>query len=770
MSTRQLLNMALGAVSLLLVASASLVWNQNHYGKFTGQQIDLARTQQITIQDLGRRVEALQEAEDQSSVTEARRNVGQTVLEFDRSLAVLAKGGLLTTANVNEIPIPMIKGGKARKALDSALITWRETGAPLADLAAGEFSIYSAVGQEAVNGLNENTVVLMEQMGSIANALRTGAVARQAIARLATWGAGIFGLFFLGLVWFRIREGRTADAPMQDSMAPIPPREQAAHLAETLTPPTTEVHPRSLTPRADIKPELNQPAPTKTGNVFTSPLDFDSVNATVDQMTVDMNTIASSTDKMQLAIDSVGHALQGMLYSLKEMAQDTEEGHKIVRGANNAASFTAQAAQDLVASAREMSQVVGRVTQLALRTRQVASQIDAEAVGTGQTGAAFTSVVATEVKGLAQQTSRATTEIEDTVSAILATARQYEEAIGQIIKNISSINKVSQNLGELMLAPPPTVVPGMVPQTTLTPATPPVAAPIAAPEPIVQEPVAPAVPQPSQEAPDPFAQSEEHVVEMPRELPPDEPGIAPEPGAPQAFSLDEDDSPLPTLEEVAKETSEVIEELGLDYQIPEAEKPVPTPAPEPEVIPEPVAEVPAEPAVDADPAVPGESAVTAEPVPEPEPIAEAPEPKENSQGPKGSGSNANVFMLNKPKNPLNLLGKEEATADPSPEATISEPHPPTTPVSEPEPAAKATDSAEVPAPAPKGDIPNIYGLQMPVPEQEDDPLEALNIDSVIGEEPELETVPADKSSDNNSMDAGTAEAKPTVFMLNKPDK
>ena len=68
--------------------------------------------------------------------------------------------------------------------------------------------------------------------------------------------------------------------------------------------------------------------------------------------------------------------------------------------------------------------------------------------------------VAGEVKGLAHQTNEATHQIEQTVAEILATARQYEEAIGLIIKNVSAINKVSQDLGDLMTSPPPRVEPG----------------------------------------------------------------------------------------------------------------------------------------------------------------------------------------------------------------------------------------------------------------------------------------------------------------------
>ncbi len=759
MSTRQLLNMALGSVALLLVASASLVWNQGHSGQFTDEQIDLAQRQQVTIQDLGRQIDALQVAEDLNTVTEARQRVGQAVLQFDRSLAALVNGGFAPSIDGHEYPIPKIKGGKARKALDKAVVIWRDTGTPLANLAAGEFSIYSAAGQDAVQGLNDNTLFLMEQMGNIANALRAGAVARQAIARIAAWGTGILCVFLIGLIWLRIREGKTKPATTnEEKMAPSAPREQAAHLAAALTPPSADPPVSTLTPKASYLPPHQPSPPAGDNNVFNSPLDFDSVNATVDQMTVDMNTIASSTDKMQLAIDSVGHALQGMLYSLKEMSQDTAEGHKIVRGANNAASFTAQAAEDLVASAREMSQVVGRVTQLALRTRQVAAQIDAEAVGTGQTGEAFTSVVATEVKGLAKQTSQATLEIENTVSTILTTARQYEEAIGQIIKNISSINKVSQHLGELMLTPPTTVVPGTPPPAPLTPAV----APVPVPTPVAQAPAP--VPVPPVEAPDPFVQPETPPTESADEpvVPkaPLEPKVdskplsqpkttetkaeMPTPAAP--FSLEDDDEPpAPSLEEVAQETSEVIEELGLDDLPPAAEEEEAPVAPSDSAEPSEIAPPPPTPTLD------------------PEPEAAAPETKEA----KPLGSNANVFMLNKPKEPLKLSPKDKVEEADLADSTPEEPAPEA--AAEPESIPEANTQIEEAIAPQKDPTPNIYELKMPDPDAKIEIEEEPNEDAVIGGA-EPEEAPEEAAPKKPAPAADSSKAKPTVFMLNKPKK
>ena len=51
--------------------------------------------------------------------------------------------------------------------------------------------------------------------------------------------------------------------------------------------------------------------------------------------------VSFPAERMQHAVDSVASALQGMLFSLNELAQDTHEGCRITRTANNAAVFTA---------------------------------------------------------------------------------------------------------------------------------------------------------------------------------------------------------------------------------------------------------------------------------------------------------------------------------------------------------------------------------------------------------------------------------------------
>ncbi len=767
MSTRQLLNLTMGAFAMLLLAAIGIVFSTTGSQDDQNTRIDLAMRQQVLVQDLTRQAAALTDAEDRASVAAARESLAQTILQFDRNLTALLHGGQAVDANGRTIVVERTRNELARLALEDGAHLWVETGMPLADLAAGEYSVFSAAGQKALKGLQANNVELMQHMGTAANSLRMGLHARATVARIAQWAAAALGLVLVTLGFFRRKVLGAETAAGTPTARPLP---AAAHVAAA--PATAE--PAGRTP--------GLPGAAPALGSFTSPVDFNSVSASVDQMSVDMNTIAGSTEKMRLAIDSVGHALQGMLYSLNEMAQDTAEGHKIVRSANNAASFTAATAADLAASAREMSAVVARVTQLAQNTRQTAAQIDSEAVHTGKTGEAFTSVVAGEVKGLSHQTSQATQEIEKTVADILATARQYEEAIGQIIKNISAINKVSQNLGELMLSPPAHVEPG-TPLPAAPALTPAAAAPVPEPTPA---PAPTPAPEPVVSAPEP----------APAPEPEPEPEPTPEPTAPIA------DDPIvveATVEEVADETTAAIEDaaapeasagsngnvfmLGGRAKKPNAlnipatptAETVPAAEPEtadtaaetlPEPAPEAVAEPEAAPTATADggsngnvfmlggpkkkkPATP---AATTGPEPEPEPVT-TPEPTAPAPAETGEGSGNNVFMLNKPK----LAGDKPAAPpeDPAPEAAA--------PTPEPEAAAEPGPAPE-PAAAPAFTGPNIYGLELPsgaspaveaaAPPAEPEAAPAAEVP---------ETVPADDAA---PADDGGSNAN--IFMLNKP--
>ena len=284
MSTRHLLNMTLGAFTLLLLAAVGVVFSTNGNQADEQTRIDLAVRQQVLVQDLTRQAAALADAEAREDVDRARQDLARTVTQFDRNLTALLHGGQAVDPNGQTVVIERTRNDMARLALEDGAHLWLETGVPLADLAAGEFSVYSAAGQKAVKNLRANDVELMQTMGTAANALRMGIHARGTVSGIARWAAAALAVVVVGLAFFR-RSVLAQEGPAP-AARPAPPA-RALAVAE----PGAE---SPLAPRPFARPV----APVAPPAVYTSPVDFDSVNASVDQMSVDMNTIAGSTATM----------------------------------------------------------------------------------------------------------------------------------------------------------------------------------------------------------------------------------------------------------------------------------------------------------------------------------------------------------------------------------------------------------------------------------------------------------------------------------------
>lgn len=641
MSTRQLQTKTTGTLALLSVLALIAVGVTWRPAGGDADAAALAAGQQARLADMDRQLEQLVSAEDFGAVTAARSSLSRSVLAFDRTLEALVHGGTLAGDDGRPVKVKAVRGDAARQALSGASAIWLQVGLPLADLAAGDYSVFSAAGQQAVRGLRENSGELSTHLAAVTAACdgTTGTTGPGAlIARLAA------GLCLLALAVTMVLRRRALRPAAPDQ------RSSGGGLA-----------PAGAVSRWSAAPEAPAPRPAAPVLPYKSPIDFEDVSAAVDQMTVDMSTIAASTEKMRTAIDSVGVALQGMIYRLNDLGDDTAEGYRLVRGANNAAGYTSQVAAELAENVREMGAVVSRVTNLAQKCRQTAAAIDQEAAQTGRTGAGFNGAVAGQVKALAAQTSNATAEVEQTVSEMLARTREYEESVAQILKHVSAIHRVSQNLGQVVLDPPASAVvgaPRLRAQVAEPVAAAAAAAPAAAPRPVV----AAAAPEPEpDEAPEPTTAelAARTAAAIEDEAEPAEPAFDADPDEMQAdekpkatFSLDTHEADAPPPPPPTRPSVFMLNRP----RVPEAD--VATPAPEP-----------AAPAMPAAPAAPSAPAATSfessvesavEPYPGEEAVAAAVEADEapteppaaddtGSEPAVSNGPRPNIFMLNDPK-------------------------------------------------------------------------------------------------------------------------
>ncbi|MBE0567954.1 MAG: hypothetical protein IH621_18515, partial [Krumholzibacteria bacterium] len=170
MSTRQLLTKttgALGLLSALALIAVAVTWNP---GRGDTGAAALALQQQGRVADLDRQLAALVAAEDFAAVNAARAALGRTVLDFDRAQEALVRGGAVAAADGSSVRIGPVRGDEARRALAGASAIWLQVGMPLADLSAGEFSVFSAAGQQAIRDLRQSSLELTSHLATVAAA------------------------------------------------------------------------------------------------------------------------------------------------------------------------------------------------------------------------------------------------------------------------------------------------------------------------------------------------------------------------------------------------------------------------------------------------------------------------------------------------------------------------------------------------------------------------------------------------------------------------
>ncbi|WP_445219832.1 methyl-accepting chemotaxis protein [Bradyrhizobium sp. Pa8] len=129
-----------------------------------------------------------------------------------------------------------------------------------------------------------------------------------------------------------------------------------------------------------------------------------------------------------------------MMASAMEVGRQAEQSVEIAKGAVRQAEETDQRIKHLSAAALKVGGVVELIATIARQTNLLALNATIEAARAGKAGSGF-AVVAHEVKSLATQTAKATSEIAEQVADIQAAT---EESVGAITEIGSSIGRISQ--------------------------------------------------------------------------------------------------------------------------------------------------------------------------------------------------------------------------------------------------------------------------------------------------------------------------------------
>ncbi|MEM8797299.1 MAG: methyl-accepting chemotaxis protein, partial [Pseudomonadota bacterium] len=150
----------------------------------------------------------------------------------------------------------------------------------------------------------------------------------------------------------------------------------------------------------------------------------------------------SASSNASANVATVAAATEEMTATVQEIAHQTEETMRFVSDAVDAAEATNGNVQALLQAAEHIGSVISLIRDIAEQTNLLALNATIEAARAGEAGRGF-AVVASEVKGLAEQTSNATNEISDQITGIQNSVREAVDAIGNITSTVTKIRELT---------------------------------------------------------------------------------------------------------------------------------------------------------------------------------------------------------------------------------------------------------------------------------------------------------------------------------------
>jgi methyl-accepting chemotaxis protein len=155
--------------------------------------------------------------------------------------------------------------------------------------------------------------------------------------------------------------------------------------------------------------------------------------------------VSNASSQASHNVETVAAAAEELSASVNEIRRQVQSSSEIAARAAGEAQSTNQRMNGLSESASRIGEVVTLIQAIAEQTNLLALNATIEAARAGEAGKGF-AVVASEVKELATQTSKATEEISSQITAIQDETGHAASAISSVTEIINNMNEIASSI------------------------------------------------------------------------------------------------------------------------------------------------------------------------------------------------------------------------------------------------------------------------------------------------------------------------------------
>lgn len=173
--------------------------------------------------------------------------------------------------------------------------------------------------------------------------------------------------------------------------------------------------------------------------------DAASLAAASEQTRNQVDTVLTAAERSAASVSTVAGASEELEASIREVASQIGQASALISEASGDADGTNRAMADLKDVVEKISEVTTLIQDIAEQTNLLALNATIEAARAGEAGRGF-SVVASEVKSLAEQTAKATDQIGEQIRAIQRTTTGSIEGVEKISVRLQDLTTNASNV------------------------------------------------------------------------------------------------------------------------------------------------------------------------------------------------------------------------------------------------------------------------------------------------------------------------------------